>query len=72
MTGLRHDLNNGLLFISAERMQAVQAKWPRLTAKDLSEIRDRDQLVARVTERYSLPRDQARTDVMTWESQTRF
>ena len=54
--------------IKARHMQAAQAKWDRLTAGDLSQIRDQDQLIDRVSDRYSLPRAQAQTDVVTWVS----
>ena len=49
-------------------MQAAQAKRDRLTTEDLSQIRDQDQLIDRVSDRYSLPRAQAQTDVVTWVS----
>ena len=71
MTGLQHDANSALHFITGRRMQAVQAKWARLTVEDLSGIRDQDQLIARVAARYSLTLEQARTDVAIWESDTR-
>ena len=72
MTGPRHDSNSDLDFITGRRMQAAQAKWSRLTVDDLSRIRDQDQLIARVADRYSLPSELARTDVVIWESETRW
>jgi hypothetical protein len=66
MTDIQHGRDDGVLFIKARHMQAAQAKWDRLTAGDLSQIRDRDQLIDRVSDRYSLPRAQAQTDVVTW------
>jgi hypothetical protein len=68
MTDIQHGRDDGFLFIKARHMQAAQAKWDRLTAGDLSQIRDQDQLIDRVSDRYSLPRAQAQTDVMTWVS----
>ena len=68
MTDIQHGRDDGVLFIKARHMQAAQAKWDRLTAEDLSQIRDQDQLIDRVSDRYSLPRAQAQTDVVTWVS----
>ena len=71
MTALQQDPNSAFPFINGRRTQAAQAKWSRLTVEDLSRIRDRDELIARVAARYSLPLEQARTDVAIWESDTR-
>ena len=68
MTDIQHGRDDGFLFIKARYMQAAQAKWDRLTAEDLSQIRDQNQLIDRVSDRYSLPRPQAQTDVVTWVS----
>jgi hypothetical protein len=59
-------------FIKAHHLQAVQAKWDRLTAGDVSHIRDRGELIERVSERYSLPREQAERDVAIWLTESRF
>ena len=67
MTDIQHGRNDGVLFIKARHMQAAQAKWDRLTAEDLSQIRDQNQLIDRVSDRYS-PRAKAQTDVVTWVS----
>ena len=63
-----HGQDDGVLFIKARHMQAAQAKWERLTATDLARITDQGQLVDRVSERYSLPREQAERDVAIWVS----
>jgi hypothetical protein len=68
MIDIQHGRDDGVLFIKARHMQAAQAKWDRLTAGDLSQIKDQDQLIDRVSDRYSLPRAQAQTDVVTWVS----
>ena len=59
-------------FIKARHLQAVQAKWDRLTAGDVSGIRDPGELIDRVSERYSLPREQAERDVAIWLAESRF
>jgi hypothetical protein len=45
-----HDV--GILNIPDEHMRAAQAKWSRLTQDDLSAIRDKGDLIAKVEERY--------------------
>ncbi len=50
-------------FIDAHSMQAVQAKWSRLTVADLAQVRTEEQLIDKVAERYSIPHDQACNDV---------
>jgi hypothetical protein len=67
-----HGQDNGVLFIKARHMQAAQAKWERLSATNLAHITEQSQLVARVSERYSLPREQAERDVAIWVSDTEF
>ena len=67
-----HGQDDGVLFIKARHMQAAQAKWERLTATDLAHITEQSQLVARVSERYSLPREQAERDVVIWVSDKQF
>ena len=52
-------------------MQALQAKWSRLTQVDLSEIRSKDDLAARVGRRYSLSPEIARKDVEIWAADLR-
>ncbi len=67
----RHEPDRGAVFIEARHMQAAQAKWDRLTADDLAKITNQNQLVDRVSDRYSLPRAQAVADVRIWVSNAR-
>ena len=60
------------ILIGDGHMQAAQAKWERLTEADLSGVRTKRDLIARVEERYSLPREQASADVEIWASDKRF
>jgi hypothetical protein len=41
----------------------VGAKWSKLSAQDLSSLKDRDDLVSRVVARYGVEESQARRDV---------
>ena len=72
MFDLQHGQDDGILFIKARHMQAAQAKWDRLSTDDLLHITDQDQLIDRVSERYSLPREQAEKDVAIWVSDKQF
>ena len=47
-------------------MRVAQAKWARLSGADLSGIRNKQDLIMRVQERYSLPHWQAIQDVELW------
>jgi hypothetical protein len=58
--------------IGARHMSAAQAKWDRLTTMDLSGVRTRSELVERVEARYSLPHEQAESDVEFWASDKQF
>ena len=58
----------GILSIADGHMRAAQAKWSRLTQDDLSAIREKDDLIAKVEERYSLPHWVAVQDVELWAS----
>ncbi len=60
----------GILSIADGHMRAAQAKWSRLTQDDLSAIRHKDDLIARVEERYSLPHSVAVQDVELWARAT--
>ena len=60
----------GILNIADGRMRAAQAKWSRLTESDISEIRTKDDLIAKVAERYSLPHGVAAQDVELWAKAT--
>jgi hypothetical protein len=51
-------------------MRAAQAKWSRLTQEDLSAIREKDDLIAKIEERHSLPHWVAVQDVELWAQQT--
>jgi hypothetical protein len=61
-----------ILNVADGHMKAAQAKWDRLTASDLSGVRTKADLVARIAERYSLPHEQARGDVELWAADKRF
>ena len=56
----------GILDIADGRVRAAQAKWGCLTQDDLSQIHHKDDLIARVEERYSLPHWLAVQDVELW------
>jgi hypothetical protein len=60
----------GILNIAEGRMRAAQAKWSRLSQEDISSIREKDDLIAKVQERYSLPRWVAVQDVELWARAT--
>ena len=60
----------GILSIAEGHMRAAQAKWSRLTENDVSEIRTKDDLIAKVEERYSLPHSVAAQDVELWAEAT--
>ena len=60
----------GILNIADGHMRAAQAKWSRLTENDVSEIRTKDDLIAKVEERYSLPHSVAVQDVELWAKAT--
>jgi hypothetical protein len=60
----------GILNIPDGHMRAAQAKWSRLTQKDISGIRQKDDLIAKVEERYSLPHWVAVQDVELWARET--
>jgi hypothetical protein len=60
----------GILNIADGHMRAAQAKWSRLTQDDVSAIREKDDLIAKVEERYSLPHWVAVQDVELWAQQT--
>jgi uncharacterized protein YjbJ (UPF0337 family) len=48
---------------------AVKKQWDRLTDDDLSDIAGRrDQLVAKIQERYGIAKEEAEGQVKTWES----
>ena len=47
-------------------MREIQAKWSRLSMSDLAQIRTKEQLIARVEERYRLPIGVAARDVEIW------
>jgi hypothetical protein len=50
----------------ADQLRSAQAKWERLTAADYAEIKTLADLVAALSERYSLPHAQAQRDVEAW------
>lgn len=61
-----------ILNVADGHMQAAQAKWSRLTEGDLSGIRTKGELAARVAARYGLSADQAAADVAVWAADKRF
>jgi hypothetical protein len=69
MNSTTHD-DVGILSIADGHMQAAQAKWSRLTQDDISAIRQKDDLIAKVEERYSLPHWVAVQDVELWARAT--
>jgi hypothetical protein len=60
----------GILSIADRHMRAAQAKWSRLTQDDISAIRHKDDLIARIEDRYSLPHWVAVQDVELWARAT--
>ena len=52
--------------------QAAQVTWERLTQADLNGVRTKRDLIARVEERYGVPREQASSAVELWASGKRF
>jgi len=66
---ISHD-DVGILNVADGHMRAAQAKWSRLTQSDISEIRQKDDLIAKVEERYSLPHGAAVQDVELWAQET--
>jgi hypothetical protein len=65
------DHPDGILDVADGHMRAAQAKWSRLTEADLSETRNKQDLILRVEERYSLPHAVAVEDVERWDAQVR-
>ena len=60
----------GILHIADGHMRAAQAKWNHLTQDDLSSIQEKDDLIAKIEERYSLPHSVAVQDVELWARAT--
>jgi hypothetical protein len=60
----------GILNIADGHMRAAQAKWSRLTEDDISSIRAKQDLIAKIEERYSLPHWVAAQDVELWSQAT--
>ncbi len=60
----------GILSIADGHMRAAQAKWSRLTQEDISSIREKHDLIAKVQERYSRPHWVAVQDVELWARAT--
>jgi hypothetical protein len=52
-------------------MHAAQAKWDRLTEADLTGVRNKQDLILRVEERYSLSHAVAVQDVDLWDAGVR-
>ena len=65
------DLADGILDVSNGQMRAAQAKWSRLTPGDLSAIRNKQDLISSVRERYSLAHQTAVQDVELWDARVR-
>ena len=62
------DLADGILDVADGHMRAAQAKWSRLTSGDLSGIRNKQDLITSVQERYSLSHAAATRDVELWDA----
>ena len=60
------DRPDSILDVGDGHMRAAQAKWARLSGDDLSGIRNKQDLIMRVQERYNLPHWQAIQDVELW------
>lgn len=69
MNSTTHD-DVGILSIADGHMRAAQAKWSRLTQDDISAIRQKDDLIAKIEERYSLPHGVAVQNVELWARAT--
>jgi|SoiMethySBSTD1v2_1073268.scaffolds.fasta_scaffold3840476_1 hypothetical protein len=65
------DQPDGILNLADGHMRAAQAKWGRLTPEDLSGIRNKQDLITRVKERYSLSHAVATQDVQLWDANVR-
>jgi hypothetical protein len=65
------DLADGILDVANGRMRAAQAKWSRLSSSDLAGIRNKQDLIAGVRERYSLAHAIAVQDVELWDARIR-
>ena len=52
---IRRGQDDRILDIVTRHMKAAQVKWGRLSPSELSEIHTKDQLVAKVKERYNVP-----------------
>jgi hypothetical protein len=72
MFDIRRGQDDRILDIVTGHMKAAQVKWGRLTPSELSEIHTKDQLVAKVKERYDVPHQQAADDVERWISNKQF
>jgi hypothetical protein len=62
---------DGILDLAAGHMWAAQAKWGRRTPEDHSGIRNKQDLITRVEERYSLSHAVATQDVQLWDADVR-
>ncbi len=68
-TSLSHT-DPAILDVADGHMRAAQAKWSRLSEDDLTKIRDKADLIAKIEERYSLPHWVAVQDVELWARET--
>jgi hypothetical protein len=64
-------LPTAILDVADGHMHAAQAKWSRLTSGDLSGIRNKQDLITSVEERYSLSHAVATRDVELWDVRIR-
>jgi hypothetical protein len=65
------DHPDGILDVADGHMRAAQAKWSRLTPEDLSGIRNKQDLITSVEQRYSLSHAVATQDVQLWDADVR-
>jgi hypothetical protein len=63
---------DGILDVADGHRPAAQATWDRLTDADLSAVRTKRDLIARVRDRYGLTHEVAEMDVEAWASNKRF
>lgn len=65
------DHPDGILDLADGHMRAAQAKWSRLTPDDLSDIHNKQDLITRVEEHYSLSHAVATQEVQLWDADVR-
>jgi hypothetical protein len=69
MFGFRGGESPAIISRKKKSMLSAQARWPFLTNFDCSTIRNRDQLLAMIQTRMSVPYEVAKLDVQKWSIQ---